>query len=909
MTAILELNDAVSEAVLLQGRDAANTFPTGDEAYFSIFRKYPGVDGRKATTSQKSYRMPMLEDVVAAARGCSDIYISQSSFHQPRRQTAKLKQVRACWVDLDLYNLGLTPNAATVADIIAHGESLGLPTPSSVIHSGRGAYLKWYLERPVQADHLPAWKVLQAALTGAYRRLAADPKARDASRVFRILQSVNSKSGERVHRLDGSATLYNFVSLCESVEAMRQAEMPVESLADGATLTKPGKGVLAKARTSLFRQVIENAERGDPDALLFYSELRQPIMLQMRSARSLSWKRFLDMRDLAAARGGIAVGERDIHMFWMLNELAHAGVVRTANWETEVRQLLRAFPRPDGYNPLEDGSMSSLKLRLDLHEKGVKFKWQSSDVNPLYTPSNAHLIETFAITPAEMDGMRTLITPEVKGRRRRERLDGQNQGRAGRRLERESLRQQVHEAFDKAVTAAEEGGKPLVRFNVTQLAQELGAERSAVSRLWRACLEAAGMVEVALVRTKNVRTQHAKQQVHSRPADQMAAPVPPSADLSRASLVRREAEHKKQSQQRQQLSGVLQAMAAGWGGDSGKSVDHIDHWATGRVSHLLAGAINEQGVEMTVGVNAPLRNVPLSPAEKLERKMALLHAAQGRGSMPSPNGPLSAGAPTTGAGKARLRELASRVGAAAAGAAPAGGHQPPSAPPPTLEPASSTLKAPTAQDRLRALNGAAKTVPPFQRARVQAEAGGPLVPGGPPAPARFPDEAAWPHMEIPPGSNYTAEEWAAARADAHGIACAAIELQNSVKSVLLQIPLASTNEGRAKSVIYRDGKAVVQDAVAAGAAPGNPFSSTLAMCFSDCLLVTETSWPAFPGAAEAKFVNNGITLRVIRPRADYTDPGRMWRVGARLTGRSAESHEEVSEDRQNGGSPSPQSGG
>jgi hypothetical protein len=596
MTAKLELDDAVSEALLLHGRDPASAHPTGDEAYFSIFRKFPAVAGGRAATSQKSYRMPMLADVVAAARGCLDIYISQSSFQQPRRLANKLKQVRACWVDLDLYNMGLTPNAATVADIISHGETLGLPPPSSIIHSGRGAYLKWYLERPVQADHLPAWKMLQAALTGAYRRLAADPKARDASRVFRILQSVNSKNGERVHRLDGSGRLHSFVSLCERAEAMRQAEMPIESLAeDHGQIAKPGKSVLAKARSSLFRQVIEDAERGDSDALMLYSELRQPIMLKIRSARSLSWKRFLDIRDLAVSRGGIAVGERDIHMFWMLNELAHAGVIRSQNWESEVRQLLHAFPRPDGYDPLSDGSMSSLKMRLDQHDKGVKFKWKGADVNPLYTPSNAHLIETFAITQAEMSSMRTLITPEVKGHRRRVRLDEKNEGRADRRIERERLRQQVREAFDLAVVQAQQGGKPLVRFNVTRLAQELGAERSAVSRQWRGCLEAAGQVEVALLRVKNDRTAQAQQQ--HEPHHQFSGSAPP-ADGRSAAEDRRHAERREQQQRRQQLSGALKAMAARWGGQqspqAGEHIKQDDQWAAGRISHLLAGAINDQ---------------------------------------------------------------------------------------------------------------------------------------------------------------------------------------------------------------------------------------------------------------------------------------------------------------------------
>jgi hypothetical protein len=212
-------------------------------------------------------------------------------------------------------------------------------------------------------------------------------------------------------------------------------------------------------------------------------------------------------------------------------------------------------------------------------------------------------------------------------------------------------------------------------------------------------------------------------------------------------------------------------------------------------------------------------------------------------------------------------------------------------------------KLTSAKDRLRELSNASQRVPPFQRERVQAENGNSLVPGGPPAPADYPDEVAWPHADIPPGSNYSAKEWAAAKTDALGVPCAVIELQNSVKSLLLQFPLAAPlSARRSKSVVYQGGKAVVCDAPAD---PGiNVFGLNLASTFGDCLFVTQTAWPAFPGAAEAKFVNNDITLRVIRPRADYTDLERMWRVGARWTS-SAEVDADGPGDEPGADSPAP----
>ena len=458
------LDSALAEAKLLHGRDDDCVKKASDALYFSIFRQTAG------KTSQKSYRMPLLDSVVSATAGQDDTYISQSSFWAGNRKVVSFKQTRAAWVDLDLYNIGRKINSAMVAEILLHSEQLGIPAPTAIISSGRGCYLKWIFEVPVTQTQLPVWQLLQATLTTAFSSLAADFKARDASRVFRLLQTRNSKSGALVSAIDGSGKLHDFGAFCVAVQSLR-GDLLIEQTHENKIST---------AKTGMLTQVlVDSARRGDPEALMLYGELRKPIMVAGMSAQSLNWARFCDLRDLFANRGGVKVGERDVALFWMLNSLAQAQVVRSADWNVEIEQLLQAFPDRTSFKPVEDGSMSSLLNRLKDKENGKRHKWRGMEICPMYTPSNDFLIDAFSISSDEMAGLSTIISQEEK----RKRVDAKNDGRSQARNERLRWRDDVQEVFC-AKAAQTLAGESVPRINLSKLALAVGAERSRVSRFW-----------------------------------------------------------------------------------------------------------------------------------------------------------------------------------------------------------------------------------------------------------------------------------------------------------------------------------------------------------------------------------------------------------------------------------------
>lgn len=484
MQTLLQSNDTAVELDWLHGLrqgawglQAVERDPARQLETFGVLEMTP--QGRK---TQSMYALGHLQTLAQHLRGKADCYVSQASFIGARRTKSLFSRVRACWVDLDLYQAGLRFDAALAREIRAHCRALQLPEPSLIIASGRGAYCKWMLTRPT--TNLPAWDAAQSMLTLLFRRFVADVRARDACRVFRPLGSTNSKAqGAVVHVVDGSGQEVDFESLALALEQARQeTAVPAQLRAEGV------RGPQSRTIRRWCEDLAAAAERGSAEELALYAQLRQPIMAEggKKTSASLGWARFCDLRDLFVRRGGIPVGQRDLALFWMLNSLAHAGVVRSCNWQHEIEMLLRAFPRVGrDFDPLQDGSMQSLRQRLinteRLREQVQRVLKESATSGQaaelplvktdelLYRPSNQHLIEVFGITAEEQRGLSTLIDAQERQRRRDEKAPG----RAERRQRREQLRQRVQQWLQDHGWVCD---------NVSALARELG---EAVGRVWR----------------------------------------------------------------------------------------------------------------------------------------------------------------------------------------------------------------------------------------------------------------------------------------------------------------------------------------------------------------------------------------------------------------------------------------
>lgn len=445
---------------------------------------------------QKSYPISALDAAIAENVGAKlltpDTYISQATFAYAGRRAAGFQKVQSAWVDLDHYDDSYDPKEwshVKLEKIQSHVRSLGLPEPTLVINSGRGAYVKWMFTQPT--SDLPLWNTVQSTLATLFADLDVDYGARDASRVLRCLGTINRKNQCQVDVIAGSGKEHDFREFAKVICALFNDEV-------GPHLEQSSKSPRTRRQSNAGKrmlQALENSARGDMAALELYKSVREPIMLEAFSVRSLNWARFTDLRDLVLMRGGFIQGERNNMLLWMCNSLAHAKVLTPQNWDIEIDDLLKAFPVGPDFTPVESGYLESLRSRL-VFEASEQAQ-SSGGVNNtsrlksrgLYRPSNKFLIEQFKISTQEQERLKTIIDEEVKSQRTQKRRDTLNPGRAQRRESRLAWHAKAEHMLQLALQDRAEGfdahrlpTATMLGINVSEYSKDQQIERTALSK-------------------------------------------------------------------------------------------------------------------------------------------------------------------------------------------------------------------------------------------------------------------------------------------------------------------------------------------------------------------------------------------------------------------------------------------
>lgn len=363
--------------------------------YFSILQKLGD------TMEQRSYALNLLARVVQAVDPNYDTWISQASFKAKNRRAVNLRALGLLFSDLDTYHCpgltGLSPEAQ-VSKLLAYLQSEGLPPPSVVLYSGRGLQAKWLLRAPIRQASILRWNEVQRALCQALDCFAADPKARDVSRVLRLEQTINTKSHElvRVVHVQGSAedpARYSF----EDLEALLLPRL--KGTASGGwgygisqedSLNPPPPGETTRIRTL--------ASHG-------------------RTLVDLAWARMEDIRLLWILRGGCKEGFRELTLFWLTNFLFLARPVPASQFWYES-QTLAAETYPGPWYKQSD--LATVYEKARQYAEGRRVIFNRRAYPPLYTPRNETLAEQFQITAEEERQLSTIISQTEKNRRLRE---------------------------------------------------------------------------------------------------------------------------------------------------------------------------------------------------------------------------------------------------------------------------------------------------------------------------------------------------------------------------------------------------------------------------------------------------------------------------------------------------------
>ena len=387
-----------------------------DRGFFTLLWAEPdAAPGHRppALKIQRAYRLDVLPQIIAALDPERDTWISQAEFHRPNRRIVHLLRLGLCFVDLDTYKTphGENRPETLLGRFLGHCGDEDVPLPSLVIYSGRGLQAKWLLERPLPRAALPRWNAVQKELVARLEPFGADPGARDASRVLRLVDTVNTRSGERVRvlwvqRHAEDVRRYPFEWLAETL-------LPVSREALQRKRQPPSHSTPPTApRTPL--QVIPGGKTGN---------------LRVFSGRQLAWDRLEDLRKLAQMRGwiehGIPHGYRSKYVHWCLNFLLLSGAVPANQLYLEAQALVREVC-PD-FDKDVRSVLSTLYRKAKAYEAGERIEFGGRIYPPLYTPRNRTLLALFDVQDDEMKALKTIITPEEARNRDAERKQQKRQ--------------------------------------------------------------------------------------------------------------------------------------------------------------------------------------------------------------------------------------------------------------------------------------------------------------------------------------------------------------------------------------------------------------------------------------------------------------------------------------------------
>jgi hypothetical protein len=177
---------------------------------------------------QHSYPTQELYEVLPAYGGVYDAYISRNRF-RGSRAVSRLARPSAMYADLDYYEVpgldGMHPLA--VMDLAFEElRRAKIPHPSLVVATGRGLALVWR-HHPVPRAVLPKWNLCQDSIFEALKGLGADPSARDAARVLRLVGTRGSKSGTTVEAIweDHGESTRDFGDLADEILPLSREEL------------------------------------------------------------------------------------------------------------------------------------------------------------------------------------------------------------------------------------------------------------------------------------------------------------------------------------------------------------------------------------------------------------------------------------------------------------------------------------------------------------------------------------------------------------------------------------------------------------------------------------------------------------------------------------------------------------
>lgn len=348
--------------------------------------------------NQKTWKQQYFNDInkINIRLNTKDTYVSQNSFIKESRQLINLNRLHSIYIDIDCYRKNLTKEAVIFFLEEMYGE---IPRPNYLIDSGRGVYYIILIDE--NKKKLPEWQVIEKFLFSKMEWLGADAKCLDATRVLRVVDSVNSRNNQRVTILDHYDYDYSIDEILENYIP----EIPRAKKAKKKKKGRPKKIVSLYNLYTLYNSRIKDIEK----------------LCRIRNYNMNGYR------------------ETTLFLYRYFSNVYH---------DDEEDALYNALELNKKFTePLNEMELIQDTESASRYYKDIKYKY-----------SNAKLIELLDITEEEQKQLSTIISTKEKYRRnnlRRYRERRNDEGKTEKEIEIEKRKESVRELKQKKYTNKE----------------------------------------------------------------------------------------------------------------------------------------------------------------------------------------------------------------------------------------------------------------------------------------------------------------------------------------------------------------------------------------------------------------------------------------------------------------------
>lgn len=184
-----------------------------DDGYISLLQNDNGL------FTQRHFKINSLDDI--DINNNIDNYMSINSFYIPKRKIENVRRINGLYLDIDNHNNDITRYSIEGALYTLYKEyfNIIIPEPTLILFTGRGFQLFFKID-DLPKQGLALWQMVQNEIINKmkdfnYCNFSVDESCNDVTRVFRLVDTLNTKSKTKSYCIELNNNTYRLNELIE----------------------------------------------------------------------------------------------------------------------------------------------------------------------------------------------------------------------------------------------------------------------------------------------------------------------------------------------------------------------------------------------------------------------------------------------------------------------------------------------------------------------------------------------------------------------------------------------------------------------------------------------------------------------------------------------------------------------